>query len=428
MRQFGAFELEARLGRGGSAEVWRAALTGPRGFRKRVALKRLLPELSTDARVRELLLAEARLLSQLRHPNIASVLDVVEAAGEHAIVLEWVDGCDLRALVRALPSPPPPGLAVFVVHEVSRALAAAHAHRPPIVHRDVSARNVLLARSGAVKLGDFGVGKALAEADSDGRTASLRGNLGTMAPEQLARAPLSPATDVYGAGVLLWELLTGRRRFSAVFDLAEAARERSCPVAPPSSLNPRVPTALDALCARAIAFDPRARFADGAELAAALAPFVHQLGFGPMELARLVGRHAQAATEEPTPAPARRTVTVPAASPAIAAPAAARKRRTAPLAAAAALASLCASAWIATRANPMRPAAPPARVDRVGSVSRAPVAPLVEPTPAATRPRRRTLRAPSIAPSPARREPIATPEPDLVEGTLVNPFAQGASR
>ncbi|HEX9103875.1 MAG TPA: serine/threonine-protein kinase, partial [Polyangia bacterium] len=273
MRRFGEFELTARLGRGGSAEVWRAVHRGAHGFARTVALKRLLPERLADDRLRASLLDEARLAARLTHANIAQVLELVEAGGEHAIVMELVDGCDLRTLLKAMApvGPPPPGLGAFVVHEVCRALGAAHATRPPILHRDVSTTNVLVARTGAVKLADFGIGKALAEAATDG-TASLKGNLGYMAPEQLARAPVSPATDVYAVGVLLWELLTGRRLFSAAFELAAASEARQRPIPPPSTLNAAVPPALDAICARATAPSPAERWRDGAAMAQALEP------------------------------------------------------------------------------------------------------------------------------------------------------------
>jgi serine/threonine-protein kinase len=278
MKRFGDFELESRLGRGGNAEVWRATRPGPRGFRRAVALKRLLPE-RPDNRA---LLEEARLAAALDHPNVAQVLEVVESGGEHAIVMELVDGCDLRALLKAAPLPP--GLGAYVVHEVARALGAAHRHKPIILHRDVSCTNVLIARDGSVKLADFGLGKALADSATDG-TASLKGNLAYMAPEQLARGRLSPATDVYAAGVLLWELLTGKRLFTAAFALAEMAAARQSPIAPPSSVTPGVPVELDAICARAMSIGVADRFADGEALADALAPLVHRLGFGAAQLA-----------------------------------------------------------------------------------------------------------------------------------------------
>src|SRR5262249_51985147 len=191
MRQFGSFTLAARLGRGGSAEVWRAVHQGPHGFARTVALKRLLPERLADEKLRASLLDEARLAARLTHPNVAQVLEVVEADGEHAIVMELVDGCDLRTLLKALTrlGPPASGLGAYVAHEVCRALGAAHAARPVVLHRDVSATNVLVSRDGAVKLADFGIGKALEQAEREG-TISIKGNLGYMAPEQLTRAPV----------------------------------------------------------------------------------------------------------------------------------------------------------------------------------------------------------------------------------------------
>ena len=307
MRRFGPFELTARLGRGGSAEVWRAVHHGAHGFARTVALKRLLPERLADERLRASLLTEARLAARLTHANVAQVLEVVEAGGEYAIVMELVDGCELRALLKAMApvGPPPPGLGAFVAHEVCRALGAAHEARPPILHRDVSITNVLIARTGAVKLADFGIGKALEEAERDG-TVSVKGNLGYMAPEQLTRAPVSPATDVYAAGVLLWELLTGRRLFAALFDLAASTEARQRPIAAPSTHNAAVPPALDALCARAMALAPAERWSDGAAMARALEPHLHALGFGPTQLATLMRDFAPPPVEDE---PARHTMT-----------------------------------------------------------------------------------------------------------------------
>jgi serine/threonine-protein kinase len=292
---FGPFELEVRLGRGGSAEVWRAVRRGPHGFTRTVALKRLLPELR-HPRLSKALLEEARLAARLEHQNIAQVLEVVDVAGEPAIVMELVDGCELRALMKALApfGPPGPGLGAFVAHEVCRALACAHAERPPILHRDVSPTNVLLARSGAVKLADFGIGKVLH--DGDDKTRSFKGNLGYMAPEQLARQELSPAADVYAAGVLLWEMLTGKRLFTAL-DLEGTGDARLKPIAAPSTLNPAVPHTLDNVVARALNLSPDLRFADGAAMAEALAPIAHELGFGPTQLASLVRDHAPPSPE-----------------------------------------------------------------------------------------------------------------------------------
>jgi serine/threonine protein kinase len=406
MRRFGPFELEARLGRGGSAEVWRATRRGPHGFSRAVALKRILPERLASTKVRTSLLDEARLAARLEHVNVAQVLEVVEVHGEPAIVMELVDGCELRALLKALAplSPPPPGLGVFVAHEVGRALGAAHAMRPPILHRDVSATNVLLSRTGGVKLADFGIGKALADDASDGRTGSFKGNLGYMAPEQLARMSVGPAADVYATGVLLWEMLTGRRLFAGVFDVAAMAEARRRAIAPPSTVNPKVPRVLDALVARAMAFAAAERFADGSELAAALEEWSHRLEFGPTQLAALmrahapapvaaeVGRHTvtgapedEAATETDPIAPGRRPRFVLAMA----------------LAAGGAL-----GAWLALPRDVPAPTVTPPSTMPVATQHRMPT-----PTP---------LPTPTTSVG-ARHKPQKR-APDLVDGKLVDPF------
>jgi eukaryotic-like serine/threonine-protein kinase len=424
MRRFGSFELTARLGRGGSAEVWRAVQHGAHGFSRTVALKRLLPERLADESLRASLLIEARLAARLTHANVAQVLEVVEAGGEHAIVMELVEGCELRTLVKAMAplGPPPPGLGAFVTHEVCRALGAAHGERPPILHRDVSITNVLIARTGAVKLADFGIGKALEEAERDG-TVSLKGNLGYMAPEQLARAPVSPATDVYAAGVLLWELLTGRRLYAALFDLVASAEARQRPIAPPSTLNAAVPVALDAVCARALALAPTERWSDGAAMARALEPHLHALGFGPTQLATLMRDFAPPPVEDE---PARHTMTAAGDKPAenaaatmVDPPRAEPPRRArfvvaAALGAAAGLGAF--AAWpraVSEIAPPERPAtlARPVVVPR--SVVVPPATMLPARAAAATRPAERKHDA---------HAPKAATTPDLVDGKLLNPF------
>jgi serine/threonine protein kinase len=414
MRRFGTFELGARLGRGGSAEVWRAVHRGAHGFARTVALKRLLPERLADERLRTSLLNEARLAARLTHANIAQVLEVVEAGGEHAIVMELVDGCDLRTLLKAMAplGPPSPGFGAFVAHEVCRALGAAHGERPPILHRDVSTTNVLIARTGAVKLADFGIGKALDAASSDGTAAGIvRGNLGYMAPEQLARAPVSPATDVYAAGVLLWELLTGRRLFGSAFDLSASAESRQRPILPPSSLSPTVPAALDAICARAMSLSPADRWSDGASMARALEP--HALGFGPTQLSALMRDFAPPPVEDE---PARHTMTVAGATATVVdppRPAPPRRARFALAAALGAAAGLAAfTAWprsVAEIAPPPRtpPIASPTPLPQQSIAPRAPSPPV----------------SPPLMKQPDRKHAAARPTtPDLVEGKLLNPF------
>ncbi|MGZ3439754.1 MAG: protein kinase domain-containing protein [Polyangia bacterium] len=420
MRRFGTFELGARLGRGGSAEVWRAVHRGAHGFARTVALKRLLPERLADERLRTSLLNEARLAARLTHANIAQVLDIVEAGGEHAIVMELVDGCDSRTLMKAMAplGPPPPGLGAFVVHEVCRALGAAHGEHPPILHRDVSTTNVLIARTGAVKLADFGIGKALDAASSEGTASGVvRGNLGYMAPEQLARAPVSPATDVYAAGVLLWELLTGRRLFATAFDLTASAEARQRPVAPPSTVNAAVPPALDAICARAMAPWPGERWSDGAAMARALEPHVHALGFGPTQLAALMRDFAPPPVEDE---PARRTMTVAGATATVVDPPRVEAPRRARFVIAAALGAAAGLAAVAAWPGNVAEIAPPSRAPAIASPQPHPQASTLPPLPQSPQSPPILMKQPDRKHAAAR--PAAATPPDLVDGKLLNPF------
>ena len=430
MPRFGELELLARLGRGGSAEVWRAVQHSAHGFARTVALKRLLPERLADAKLRAALLDEARLAARLTHANIAQVIDVVEAGGEHAIVMELVDGCELRALLRALAAlgPPPPGLGAFVAHEVGRALGAAHGMRPPILHRDVSTTNVLVARTGAVKLADFGISKALEEASTDG-TASLKGNLGYMAPEQLARAPVSPATDVYAAGVLLWEMLTGRRLFAAAFELSASTEARTRPIAPPSTINPAVTPALDAIVARATAMAPGERWSDGAAMAGALEPELYALGFGPTQLAALMRDFAPPPVEDE---PRRHTMTgreatdtivnpPPAASPVSPRASRDRPRRLGAVAASLAVAAVAGGGLAAFVAWPRH-------VEELAAPPHARPAPPATPQPLAT-PIAPKPTTPSTAIPPSQKAsnnhkvaPKKPAAPNFVDGKLLDPF------
>jgi serine/threonine-protein kinase len=217
--------------------------------------------------------------------------------------MEWIDGVELQRVFSAKRAGSS-GLAAFVVAEICRALA--HAHARPIVHRDVSPHNVMLARSGAVKLVDFGIAKLLDElVEPTTRTASLKGSLAYMAPEQLARKPFGPPADVYAAGVLLYELSTGKRLFTSLYELEALSQARAQTIAPPSTLG--ADPALDAISARALSVDPSQRYENGEAMLQALAPIVDRLQYGPQQLAGLVADLKEA---EQDAAPARHTVSV----------------------------------------------------------------------------------------------------------------------
>jgi len=260
----GRYRILRTLGEGGMGRVFLAEAAGPGGFVRRVVVK-VVRDVG-DPALREALVEEARIAAVLVHKNIVPVLDLDEAAGERLVILEHVDGLDLRHLLErtgALPQP----LAVYVAAEVAAALDYAHRRVDGagrllgLVHRDVGAANVLVSWEGEVKLTDFGVAGLL----RDGVTDGVRGNLAYMAPEQASGGAVDARVDVFALGTLLRELLVGKNPF-AVDTTLDAARSRQLAPLPPGAGSP----ALASLIARATAPDPDDRCPSAAKLREAL--------------------------------------------------------------------------------------------------------------------------------------------------------------
>jgi eukaryotic-like serine/threonine-protein kinase len=269
------YELFGKLAAGGTATVHLGRLHGSAGFTKPIAIKRLHPHLAGDPALRSLLAHEARLVSRISHPNVVGVLDIVENDGELFLILEYVHGRTLAELLGG-GARCAPAVAVAILRDALTGLHAAHHTRGAdggllgLVHRDVSARNVIVTSEGTGKILDFGIAKASSHQGNTGE-GSVRGSLPYMAPEQLEDGPLSPRTDVYGASVVLWEALTGERLFSGDTDAAIVRRILDHDVRAPSAVVPGLPRALDAVVLRGLARDPSTRFGSGLEMALALA-------------------------------------------------------------------------------------------------------------------------------------------------------------
>jgi serine/threonine protein kinase len=288
---FGKYQLVERLGRGGMAEVWKARVTGPAGFSRTMVLKRILPHLIEDPHFTEMFVAEARLSAKLNHANIVQVYELGDVNGEYYLAMEYVHGRDLVSVMRALlarGAPPPPGLGAFAMREVCRALHYAHSltddhgQQLRLIHRDVSPSNVMVSFDGAVKLLDFGIAKALADAnESKTQTGTLKGKFGYMSPEQVEGREIDHRADLFAAGIVLHESLTGRRLFKGSGDLQTIAMVREAKVPPPSQTNPSVPPELDRIVMRALARSPNERYQTCEEMAYALDSVVHQLMWGP---------------------------------------------------------------------------------------------------------------------------------------------------
>ena len=257
------YRLDHVLGQGGMAIVYRAedTLLG-----RTVAVKVLREQYGADPEFLERFRREARAAASLSHPNVVMVYDVGRDGNMNFIVMEYVDGEDLKDII-AREGPLPPERLVNLGCQLAAALE--YAHRKGLIHRDVKPQNVLVADEDRVKVGDFGIAVALG-ARSITQTGMVIGSVHYMAPEQVQGHPATPVTDVYGLGVVLYEMATGRQPFSAESALAVAQMQMERRPAEPQQLNPSLPPALSDVVMTALAKNPRDRFQSAAEVAAAL--------------------------------------------------------------------------------------------------------------------------------------------------------------
>ncbi len=226
---FGRYQLVERLAVGGMAELFVAAAPGEHGFQKKVVIKRLLPHLVDDETYNAMFIDEAKLTARLVHPKIAQTFELGKVDDALFIAMEYVDGIDVLALLREFASRRrrvEPQLAAWIAHEVLDALDYAHnligeeGARLNIVHRDISPSNVLMSVRGDIKLVDFGIARQQdPERAHKSKSGTLKGKYGYMSPEQVIEQSLDARSDLFSVGVVLAELLTGRRLFAATNEL-----------------------------------------------------------------------------------------------------------------------------------------------------------------------------------------------------------------
>jgi eukaryotic-like serine/threonine-protein kinase len=273
----GRYALGEEIARGGLATVHLGLLLGESGFSRTIALKRLLPGFARDQEFIDAFLDEAKLAARIRHPNVVPTLDVLAQEGELFVVMEYVHGESLAGLIRAAAErgetiPLPVVSAIFAdalaglhaVHEVKDERGAPL----NVIHRDVSPQNVLVGVDGVARVLDFGIAKAAGRAQIT-RDGQVKGKLGYLSPEQL-RQNAGRGSDIYAAGVCLWEALTMQRLFSGDNESAVLARIMAGIAPPPSKHVPELPPELDAVVVRALRRQPGQRFATAREMARAL--------------------------------------------------------------------------------------------------------------------------------------------------------------
>jgi class 3 adenylate cyclase/tetratricopeptide (TPR) repeat protein len=287
-RRFGRYELLEHLATGGMAEVWLARSFGVAGFQKRVVVKRILPGLARSPRFVRLFVQEARITAGLVHPNIVQIYELGRVGDDHYISMEFVHGRDLTRVIRTLRQRGermPVPLALHVAAGVLRGLAHAHALTDPtgrrlrLVHRDVSPHNVMLSFQGEVKLFDFGIARLMGEAPSEPATGRAGGGkFAYMAPEQARGEPIDRRADIYSAGLVLFELLAGRRVFDQADPAEKLAAVQAGRVPDLAAIRPELPAAVVEAVAGMLAADPDARLPRAEEAEEAVRAALYDLG------------------------------------------------------------------------------------------------------------------------------------------------------
>jgi serine/threonine protein kinase len=296
--QFGKYTLYERIGRGGMADVFKGRIQGPAGFERVFVVKRILPHLSDDPAFIRMFVDEAKMSARLNHPNVVQIFELGAVEQEYFISMEYVSGHDLSETMRAIwkkSGRPRPEMVAYIGREICRALSYAHGltdeRGEPLgmIHRDVSPSNVMLSYEGAVKLLDFGIAKALGDGpDEVTKSGTLKGKYAYMAPEQTDGDDVDHRIDIFAAGIVLYEVLTGRRLFKGANDVQTIERVRRCEVRPPSLINDACPPELDAILLKALARDRDDRYQDASEMADELDEIVHAAHFTPAQMSAIL--------------------------------------------------------------------------------------------------------------------------------------------
>jgi serine/threonine protein kinase len=313
MQQLGKYQLIRKLATGGMAEVFLAKAAGPMGFEKTLVVKRILPHLAEDPTFVEMFLGEAKLAAQLNHPNIVQIFDFGEADGEYFLAMEYIDGPNLRVLLKRAKTagmPLPAAICARLIAAACEGLAFAHDFADPatgeplgLIHRDISPDNILVSRQGAVKVVDFGIAKAAGQSHKT-QSGVIKGKLAYMPPEQVRAKALDRRVDVYALGVVLYELLTTQKPFDSASDAGTMQAILFEELTPAVQHRPDLPDAVQRILERALAKDREQRYPDCLTLAADLEEFILSAG-KPVTAQQIVQLIAQVSphTDSPMPTP-----------------------------------------------------------------------------------------------------------------------------
>ena len=282
--KFGDYILLDLISVGGMAEVFHAKSSGPEGFQKIIAIKRILPSLEEDRDFIKMFIDEAKIAGQLSHANIAQIFELGMHEQAHFIAMEYIWGKDLLQIQRRfqkLGRRMPAQMACYVLSKICEGLHYAHTKTDEsgapleIVHRDCSPQNILVSYDGEVKVIDFGIARA-ARRSSRTNAGVLKGKFGYMSPEQVRGMPLDHRSDVFALGTVLWECLTGARLFVGESDFSTLESVRDAVIPAPSGVEATVPKPVEDIVFRALAREPKDRYQTCAELNTDLRRFLSQ--------------------------------------------------------------------------------------------------------------------------------------------------------
>ncbi len=275
LKRIGRYEVLAQLTTGGMSELFLVSVPGNKG--KRLVIKRILPDAKENDQFVRMFLDEARISSQFFHENIARVYEFGEDVGGLFMAMEYVAGQNLNQITAACAretKPLPLGFSAAVVHDVARALQYAHAFKKsgapsPVIHRDVAHKNIMVAYEGSTKLLDFGIAKAKGSL-SKTTAGMVKGTTGYMSPEQVRGETLDGRSDVFSLGVVLFELATGHRLFSAETEIEEMRLILNKPIPNPREMEPLIPESLSGVIVKALERDVKKRYQSADSFAQAL--------------------------------------------------------------------------------------------------------------------------------------------------------------
>ncbi|HXJ21595.1 MAG TPA: serine/threonine-protein kinase [Polyangia bacterium] len=281
------YRITERVAAGGMAEVFRGVAESMRGFKKNIAIKRILPSLTKNKKFVAMFLDEARLSLSLQHANIVQVFDIGHSEDTYFIVMEYVDGVDLKGILdwrRRINKRVPVAHSLYVIMEICKGLSYAHELRNPendaplgIVHRDVSPPNVLLSKQGEVKVVDFGLAKATSQVEVTD-PGVVKGKMSYLSPEAARGEEVDHRADIFAVGILLYEMLTGKRLFYGETDYQTVELVRNAKIPPLRPQNPQVEPELEDVVRKALAKRKEDRFQSATDMQDALAQYSYSRG------------------------------------------------------------------------------------------------------------------------------------------------------